>query len=70
VYLLAGGVSAALLVAALLGAQVPYPLVVLGVLHAVPMLVDAYRGGRHLTEDGVPALKRRSEDAAGGVVTT
>jgi hypothetical protein len=35
---------------------VPYAFVLLGVLHTVPMAVDAMLGGRELTEDGVPAL--------------
>jgi len=35
---------------------VPYAFVLLGVLHTVPMAIDAVLGGRELTEDGVPAL--------------
>lgn len=35
---------------------VPYAFVLLGVLHTVPLALDAALGGRELTEDGVPAL--------------
>jgi hypothetical protein len=40
------------------------PFAVLGVLHGAPMLVDAVRGGRNLTEEGVPEL---AADVAGEV---
>ncbi len=47
----------------------PAPFVVLGVLHAVPMIVDGLRGGREMTEAGVPALRDdRSTSDSGGVV--
>lgn len=58
-------------------APVPYIWTVLGVLHVVPMAIDALRGGRQMTAAGVPALRGESEDsvadeeeeeATGGVV--
>jgi hypothetical protein len=71
IYLAAGVVAAAATGAELLGTTPPYPLVVLGVLHAGPLLVDAARGGRQLTEEGVPALRADADaDDAGGVVTS
>jgi hypothetical protein len=42
---------------------------VFALLTAVPLLVDAARGGRELTDAGVPALRQSGEGApAGGVV--
>lgn len=71
VYLGAGAVATAGVVAEFLGTTPPYPLLVLGVLHAAPMLIDAARGGRQLTEEGVPALTVDPDaDDAGGVVTS
>jgi len=35
----------------------PLPFVIIGLLHAVPMAIDAKRGGRELTDQGVPAIK-------------
>lgn len=48
----------------------PYVYAVLGALHVVPMAVDGLRGGRQMTEAGVPALKaeKRSDDEDGGVI--
>jgi hypothetical protein len=40
------------------------PFAVLGVLHGAPMLIDAVRGGRAVTENGVPEL---AENAVGEV---
>jgi hypothetical protein len=71
VYLAAGAVAAAGVAAEVLGTTPPYPLVVLGALHAAPMLIDAARGGRQLTEEGVPELTVDPDaDEAGGVVTS
>lgn len=54
---------------------VPFTWIVLGVLHVVPMSIDAARGGRELTAAGVPALRGETqepteddEEATGGVV--
>jgi hypothetical protein len=69
VYLAAGLASGAVLVAGLT-VGVPAVFVVLAVLTAAPMLVDAARGGRELTTEGIPALRGSDADAggAGGVV--
>jgi hypothetical protein len=68
VYLAAGVVSGAVLVAnAVVG--VPAMAAVFALLTAVPLLVDAARGGRELTDAGVPALRESGEGRpAGGVV--
>lgn len=49
----------------------PAPFVVLGLLHAVPMIVDGLRGGREMTEAGIPALRSDGDGStseSGGVV--
>jgi len=52
----------------------PFTYVILGLLQVVPMAIDAARGGRQLTESGLPAVRGDDEedsdqaDAAGGVV--
>jgi hypothetical protein len=56
VYLAAGVASLAVLAAGLT-VGLPGTFAILGLLHAVPMLVDARRGGRQLTADGTPALR-------------
>jgi hypothetical protein len=51
----------------------PYTYTVLGLLHVVPVAVDAARGGRELTDTGVSRLKAESmgtgDGEVGGVVT-
>lgn len=57
-----GGSTAVLL-------PLPFTYVLLGLLHVVPMAVDAARGGRQLTDAGVPALRDAGpEDGDVGVV--
>lgn len=73
VFLIAGVASLAGLVAGFVVAAFPF-FIVLGVLHVVPLAVDAYLGGRQMTEDGVPEVERRGQetggdDEAGGVIT-
>ena len=48
----------------------PYVWAVLGVLHVVPMAVDAYLGGRQLNEDGIPAIKAERQGSTDVTVTT
>ncbi len=52
----------------------PYTYTVLGLLHVVPMSVDAIRGGRQLTDAGVSTLKAQSMETdteeVGGVVSS
>ena len=55
---------------------VPYTWLVLGALHVVPMAIDAARGGRQMTDAGVPAVRGETdesvededEEPSGGVV--
>ncbi len=51
----------------------PYTYTILGLLHVVPMTIDAVRGGRELTDAGVSRLKAESMETdgeeVGGVVT-
>jgi hypothetical protein len=61
VYLAAGVASVGVLVGGLV-VGLPGTFALLGLLHGVPMLVDASRGGRHLTADGTPALRGASEE--------
>lgn len=48
----------------------PYVYAVLGALHVVPMAIDGLRGGREMTEAGVPAVKaeKQEDDDEGGVI--
>lgn len=49
----------------------PYAYAVLGALHVVPLAVDAARGGRQLTDEGIPQVEAEAlddGDRAGGVV--
>ena len=50
----------------------PYTYAILGLLQVVPMAIDAARGGRQLTDSGLPAVRTDDEtddnNAAGGVV--
>jgi hypothetical protein len=50
----------------------PFPglYVVLGLLHVVPMAVDAYLGGRQLNEDGIPVIKAERSGASNVTVTS
>jgi hypothetical protein len=60
VFLLAGVASAGLTAYGLFvgtAADLVFPFLALGLLHSVPMLVDAARGGRELTDAGVPRLR-------------
>lgn len=57
VYLLAAAGSAAFVVVAAFASVSGLHYAILGLLHGVPMIIDAARGGRELTEDGTPALK-------------
>jgi len=69
IFVLAGLAAGAMTVYGLLGgtaASLVVPFVLLGVLHSVPMLVDAARGGRELTDEGVPALRAERRDDASG----
>jgi hypothetical protein len=61
VYLAAGVASVGVLVGGLV-VGLPGTFVLLGLLHGVPMLVDASRGGRQLTADGTPALRGTSDE--------
>lgn len=47
----------------------PFTYVLLGLLHVVPMAIDAARGGREMTDAGAPALRAdQSGSDDGGVV--
>lgn len=62
IYLLAGVASLGILVAGLLfDAPAAALFVALGLVHGVPMLIDAARGGRQLDENGLPALRGATE---------
>jgi len=62
VYLMAGLASAGYVVAATVATVAGLHFAILGVLHGVPMLVDAARGGRGLTPDGTPTLRLPEND--------
>ena len=63
VYLVAGVAGAALVAATVATGPPPAFPVILGVLHAVPMFVDAHRGGRELTSSGRPRVAAERGDA-------
>ena len=69
VYLLAGAGSLAVLLVGL-NASVDGVFLALAALHGAPLLVDAYRGGRQLDENGLPVLRSTTAatDTAGGRV--
>lgn len=71
VYLLAGAaaVAATAVVFFVLPQEARPHSLVLGVLGVVPVLVDAARGGRQVTDEGIPAVQAaRNEGTPGGVV--
>lgn len=72
VYWVAGIASLAGLVAAVL-APGKVHVVALGVLHVVPLAVDAAMGGRQMTDRGVPAVdaeRMEEPEETGGVITS
>jgi hypothetical protein len=62
VYLAAGAVGVALVAALVAVGPLPAFPVILGLLHAVPMFVDAARGGRELTSSGRPRVAAERGD--------
>lgn len=68
IFLMAGVASAGMTVYGLFlgtAASLGAPFVLLGMLHSMPMIVDAARGGRQLTDEGIPQLKADQRDGSG-----
>lgn len=76
IFIMAGMASAGVTVYGLFlgtAASLGAPFVLLGMLHSMPMIVDAARGGRQLTDEGIPQIKAEArdtgEEAAGTELT-